>query len=642
MKKFLIVGAIMLSSIASAKEYNLISPDGKIAVNIESSGTLSYEVLYKDKMLIETSPIYMTFNNGKVIGKEMKVKKVVKSSGDRILTPVVRQKSETLTDKYNEITLSASGYDVIFRAYDEGVAYRFETYFKDSVTVLSEQSTFAFADDFLTVFPEEKSVISSQQPYFEDLKLSEIKTEQFCSTPILIKGDGDTRVVITESDLESYPGMFLEKQSEYELHGKFAEFVLEEKPTKQRVCYPTKRADYLAKTIGERTYPWRVIVIEEDDKALLTNQLVYKLAPEATGDFSWVKPGVVAWDWWNALALYDVDFKAGINTDTYKYYIDFASEHGLEYVVVDDGWSENLDVTKCAEGIDIEWLSSYAQSKNVDLILWVSWVHFERQMDEAFKLYQKWGVKGLKIDFMNRDDQRMVDFYYRTARKAIEYKMLVNFHGAYKPTGWSRTFPHVLTSEGVAGLENHKWSDKITPKHNLTLPFNRMVAGPMDYTPGGMFNLHKKDFQIWFNTPATIGTRCHQLGMYVVYESPLQMLSDSPSNYKKEDGVMEFLSKVPVVWDETRVLEAKIGEYIVIARRSGDTWFLAGMSGDEAVDFDVNLDFIDGEKSMMIWEDGVNVEMQARDYKMSTKEVKKGDTVKVSMYNGGGYVAIIK
>ena len=382
--------------------------------------------------------------------------------------------------------------------------------------------------------------------------------------------------------------------------------------------------------------------MNENDANLITNQLIYKLAPEAEGDYSWVRPGKIAWDWYNALILTGVDFKCGINNDTYKYYIDFASKYGIEYVVIDDGWSEAWDVTKTIPEINMEELVAYGKKKNVDLILWVSWAPFREKIDEAFDKFSQWGIKGIKMDFMNRDDQEMVDFYYEVARKAAARKMLVDFHGAYKPTGWLRTFPNVLTSEGVAGLENHKWGSFVTPKHNVTLPFTRMVAGPMDYTPGAMINFHEKDHKIWFNLPASVGTRCHQLGMYVVYESPLQMLADSPSNYYREPVCMEFLSQVPVVWDETRVLKASVGEYVVVARRHGDTWYIGGMVGEKGQKFEIDLDFIKGNKTLTYWEDGVNVDMNANDFARRVQKVKQGDKITITMYDGGGYAAIIK
>ena len=642
MRKTLFFLLLASSAAMFAENYTVKSPDERILVNVETGATTTYSVTFNGKTILNPSPLSMTFDNGVVIGRNMKVKDVQHRTEDQMLTPVVRQKSDKIRDHYNEMVLNADQYKLYFRVYNDGLAYRFHTDFADSLKVISEEVDYCFPEDYNTLFPEERTILSAQQPLFKPMKLSEIGTDRFCSTPVLIKVDDQARIFISESDLESYPGMFLKKQGKYELAGKFAAYSLEEEKTDDRQIFPTKRADYIARVSGTRNYPWRAMIVAENDANLVTNQLIYKLAPESQGDFSWVKPGKIAWDWYNALILTGVDFKCGVNNDTYKYYIDFASKYGIEYVVLDDGWSEAWDVTKTVPEINMEELVAYGKKKNVDLILWVSWAPFREKLDEAFDLFSKWGIKGIKMDFMNRDDQAMVDFYYTVARKAAEHKMLVDFHGAYKPTGWLRTFPNVLSSEGVAGLENHKWGSFVTPEHNVTLPFTRMVAGPMDYTPGAMINFHEKDHKVWFNLPASVGTRCHQLGMYVVYESPLQMLADSPSNYYREEKCMDFLSQVPVVWDETRVLKASVGEYIVVARRSGNTWFIGGMVGKKGQKFDITLDFIKGNKTLTCWEDGVNVGLQAQDFACRTKKVKQGDTITISMYDGGGYVAIIK
>ena len=642
MKKTLLCLVMAWGSVAYAENYTVNSPDSRISVNVETGVNTTYSVRLDGKLLLNPSPLSMTFDNGTVIGRNMQVKNVERFTQNQVLKPVVRQKSEQILDHYNEMVLNADNYKLYFRVYNDGLAYRFHTDFPDSLKVLNEEVTYCFPEDYNTLFPEERTMLSAQQPLFKPMKLSEIGTDHFCSTPILIKVDDNARIFISESDLESYPGMFLRKQGKNELAGKFAAVSLEDYKTDDRQIFPTKRADYIARVKGTRNYPWRAMIVADNDANLITNQLIYKLAPEAEGDYSWVRPGKIAWDWYNALILTGVDFKCGINNETYKYYIDFASKYGIEYVVIDDGWSEAWDVTKTIPEINMEELVAYGKKKNVDLILWVSWAPFREKIDETFDKFSQWGIKGIKMDFMNRDDQEMVDFYYEVAKKAAAHKMLVDFHGAYKPTGWLRTFPNVLTSEGVAGLENHKWGSFVTPKHNVTLPFTRMVAGPMDYTPGAMINFHEKDHKIWFNLPASVGTRCHQLGMYVVYESPLQMLADSPSNYYREPVCMEFLSQVPVVWDETRVLKASVGEYVVVARRHGDTWYIGGMAGEKGQKFEIDLGFIKGNKTLTYWEDGVNVDMNANDVARRTQKVKQGDKITITMYDGGGYAAIIK
>lgn len=642
MKILPLICALTMALPLSAKVYTVSSPDRKIVVEVDVAGQTTYSVKYDNQIVLAPSPLSMTFDGGRTIGRNMKVLKATTRSVDQTHTPVIRQKSDRIVDRYNELTLAAKDYKVLFRAYGDGVAYRFVTNFPDSVKVLGEEVNFVFPADFATLFPEETSKNSAQQRIYKRLKLSEIDTMRFCSTPMIVTSDKGVRMFISESDLESYPGMFLKKTDAARFSGDFAYFPINEVENDDRARFATEFADYLAATKGTRSYPWRMMIVTDRDEALIESNLVYNLAPPSEGDFSWVRPGKIAWDWWNALNLYGVDFKSGVNTETYKYYVDFASKYGIEYILLDDGWSEFTDVTKVVPELDMEELLAYAQSKNVGVMLWVAWLPFNNKMDEAFELYSKWGIKGLKVDFMDRDDQTMVDFYYRVARKAIEKKMTVDFHGSYKPTGWIRTFPNVLSSEGVAGLEQSKWSSANQPQHNVDLPFIRMVAGPMDYTPGGMHNMHSADFKAWFNTPGTIGTRCHQLAMYVIYESPLQMLADSPSNYYREPECMEFLSAVPAVWDETRVLEGVIGDYVVIARRNGDTWYLGAMTDENDREFEIPLDFIDGQKTLTAWEDGVNVKMQARDFARRTREVSNTDTVKIKLNGGGGYVAIIK
>lgn len=641
--KLLATGVSLICFLSmSAEQYTIQSPDKRLSVTVNTGNRTTYSVDFDGKKILNPSPISMTFDNGMTIGRDMKVKDVKKDSFNKTIEPVIRQKCAKFEDNFNQMQLLTDGYNIEFRVYNDGLAYRFHTDFPDSLKVLNEEASFCFPADFDALFPEERSMLSAQQPIFKPMKLSEIATDKFCSTPILLKADENTRIFISEADLESYPGMFLRKQGKHELAGKYAAVSLEDYRTDDRQIFPTKRADYIAKVAGSRNYPWRAMIVTDNDANLITNQLIYKLAPESKGDFSWVKPGKIAWDWYNALILTGVDFKSGINNDTYKYFIDFASRNKLEYVVIDDGWSEAWDVTKTIPEIDIPELVAYGKKKNVDLILWVSWAPFREKIDEAFDKFNEWGVKGIKMDFMNRDDQEMVDFYYEVAKKAAEHKMLVDFHGAYKPTGWIRTFPNVLTSEGVAGLENHKWGSFVTPEHNVTLPFTRMVAGPMDYTPGAMKNLHEKDHQINFNLPASVGTRCHQLGMYVVYESPLQMLADSPTAYEKEPECMEFLSQVPVIWDETKVISAEIGKHIIVARRNGDTWYLGGMTGKKGGSFEIPLDFIKGNRTFTVWEDGVNVDLDATDFARRTKKVKAGDKISVTMHDGGGFAAIIK
>ena len=372
--------------------------------------------------------------------------------------------------------------------------------------------------------------------------------------------------------------------------------------------------------------------------------MVYKLAkPLQLTDTSWIKPGKVAWDWWNANNVYGVDFRAGINTETYKYYIDFAAKYGLEYIILDEGWYVLGDLMKVVEGMDMEALFRYAKSKNVGIIPWVIWKTLDDQLTEAMDQFEKWGAKGLKVDFMQRDDQWMVNYYDKIAKEGAKRHMLIDFHGSFKPTGLRRAYPNVITREGVRGLENCKWGTAANPEYNVTIPFIRMVAGPMDYTPGAMINAQKRDFQAIFNRPMSLGTRCHQLAMYVVYESPLQMLADSPSNYLKEPECMEFLAKVPTVWDETKVLDAKVADYLLIARKSGSEWYVGAMTDWTGRELTVDFSFLGpGQHSIEIYKDGINADRHGNDYKKETSKVSASDTMKIKLAPGGGWAAIIR
>jgi alpha-glucosidase len=405
----------------------------------------------------------------------------------------------------------------------------------------------------------------------------------------------------------------------------------------------TARKDYIARTNGTRTFPWRVFVVTPNDIKLLESDLVFKLAaPNKIADTRWIKPGHVAWDWWNANNIYGVDFRAGINNDTYKYYIDFASKNGIEYIILDEGWYPLGNVLEQVPGINVPELVKYAESKKVGVILWVVWKSFWDKIDEAVVLYEKWGVKGVKVDFMQRDDQKIVNFYHEAARKTADHHLLIDFHGAYKPDGFGRTWPNALTREGVKGMENNKWSKDISPDHDVTLPFTRMVAGPMDYTPGALKNMDKANFRPNFNRPESQGTRAHQVALYVIYESPLQMLSDSPSNYMKEQETTDFILKIPVVWDDIIGIDGKVGEYLLLARRSGKEWFVGAITNWTPRDMDLDLSFLPaGNYSIDIFQDGINADRYAEDYKHLKNKVKSGDKMKIHLAPGGGWAAKI-
>jgi alpha-glucosidase len=381
--------------------------------------------------------------------------------------------------------------------------------------------------------------------------------------------------------------------------------------------------------------------IVERDGDLLTNQLVWLLAkPSQLQDTSWIKPGKVAWDWWNYNNVYDLGFKAGVNTQTYKYYIDFAAKYGLQYIILDEGWYKLGNVLEVVPEINMEELTAYAKEKNVGIILWVIWKSLDDQLIPALDQYAKWGIKGIKVDFMQRDDQKLINFYYKVCSETAKRKMLVDFHGGQKQITMTRTWPNMISGEGVRGMEWSKWSAESEPKHNVTLPFTRMFLGPMDYTPGAMRNATRTTFAPISHQPMALGTRCHQLAMYVVFESPLQMLSDSPSNYLREPEAMEFLAPVPSIWDDTKVLDGRIAEYVLVERRNGNDWYVGAMTDWTARELEVDFSFLpEGNFTMEAYQDGVNADRMAGDYKKIKMQVNKSTKLKIKLAPGGGWAA---
>ena len=452
------------------------------------------------------------------------------------------------------------------------------------------------------------------------------------------------KIAVAESDVEDYPGLWLRGTSGNGLDSLFPPYPLKETLTGDRDFKVTEAADYIAVTKGTRTYPWRLLGIAERDGDLLTNQLVYLLAsPSRVQDTSWIRPGKVAWDWWNANNIYGVDFKSGVNTETYKYFIDFASKYGIEYVVLDEGWYKLGNVLEVVPDINVEELVAYGKQKKVGIILWVVWKTLDDQLEPALNQFEKWGVKGIKVDFMQRDDQKVVNFYHKLSGEAAKRKMLVDYHGAQRSALMTRTWPNLISNEGVRGMEWSKWSADASPEHNVTLPFTRMFLGPMDYTPGAMLNAQKRSFAPVFDRPMALGTRCHQLAMYVVFESPLQMLADNPSNYLREPEAMEFLSAVPSVWDETRVLDGKIGDYVLVARRSGRDWYVGAMTDWTARELEVDFSFLpEGSFKMDAYQDGVNANRFAGDYKKVSGRADRTTRLKLKLAEGGGWAARLR
>ncbi|MBR5834325.1 MAG: glycoside hydrolase family 97 protein [Bacteroidales bacterium] len=647
---------LIFSASAAPKSYELKSPDGKLKVNVDAKYGLGYTLTHGDDLLLDKSFMAMYMMDGTTFGKEEKLGKVSYRSVDQTIDAIAYKKSK-VSDKFNEMTLSYKEFSVIFRAYDDGMAYRFVSHLKKPANLQHELVHFNFAQDWnmwAAYVSQHTDSLDTQfynsfENHYSYSSISEWNTERLAFLPLMVDGPNGKKIVITESDLDDYPGMYLYTYVFDEAPVLTANFAPYPKEVKQGghnnlQMEVQKREPYIAECDGPREFPWRIVSVSENDVQMADNGMVYRLAkpadPEA--DWSWVKPGKVAWDWWNDWNIDGVDFQSGINNETYKYYIDFASANGIEYVILDEGWSVNgaADLFQVVPEIDLEMLVKYASERNVGLILWAGYWAFDRDMEKVCKHYSEMGVKGFKVDFMDRDDQYMVDFHRRAAETAAKYHMMVDFHGTYKPVGLSRTYPNVINYEGVHGLETMKWSDASVDQvtYDVTVPYIRMMAGPMDYTQGAMRNATRGNYHPVYNEPMSQGTRCRQLSQYVVFDSPLNMLCDSPSNYMREQECLKFIAEIPTVWDETKGLCGEVGKYIAMARRSGDVWYVGGMTDWSERTLTLDLNFLpEGEYVMEMYVDGANAHRIARDYKKTLADVPADGKVAVHMAPGGGF-----
>ena len=624
------------------------SPDKRISLQVSTEDQISWTVTLDNLTVIESATISMTMDKDRMLGMRPVIKKVKVTAREELFEPQIPHRDARIESKFNEMTLDfKGGYQLIFRVFNDGVAYRFRDTSKQTTAVYGEELSIKFPEGATTFFPQEESMYSHNERIYLHKPIAELGQGDFCSLPVLFENK-TSKVLFTEASLHDYPGMFLRNTGKGILQGDFPKYVLKavaneaQSPDRNQIL--EEEADYIAKVSGARDYPWRVFIIGNNDKVFLESNLVTQLSGRSKiEDASWIKPGKVAWDWYNANNIYGVDFEAGINTKTYKYYIDFAADNGIEYVILDEGWTKSTtEILEANPDIDIKGLIAYANDKGVEIILWVLWKPLDENTDEILELYASWGVKGIKVDFMQRSDQYMVRSYETIASKAAKLQLMVDYHGAFKPAGIERVWPNVINYEGVKGNENNKWSADISPEHNVTIPFIRMAAGPMDFTPGAMENAHAENYNISFTRPMALGTRCHQLAMYVVYEAPLQMLCESPTIYKREQESVDFMTSIPTTWDETKVLEAKVADYVLVARRNGENWYLGGMTDDTPRDFNIKLDFLKaGSYTMEIMKDGLNAEHHAQDYKREIVEVTKDSVIPIHMVSGGGWAAKI-
>ena len=661
MKRLVLIAAAVFAAFsvsAASKTYELTSPDGKLKVSVEAGDGISYTLSHENDLLMEKSPIGMYLTDGTVFGGVQPVRKASRRYVNQTIPTVVYKKAQ-VKDEYNELTLDFKKFSVIFRAYDDGMAYRFVSKIKTAYNVEQEMAKFNFAQDwnmwaaYVTHNTDslEGQYFTSNEAQYTYGPLSQWNKERIAFLPLMVDGPSGKKIVVTEADNMDYPCFYLYNyDSGCELTGRFPAYPKDVKQGGHNNLQMVveSREGYIARCDGVDKFPWRIVAVSENDIQMADNDLVYRLAtpadPEA--DWSWVKPGKVAWEWWNDWNIRGVDFKSGVNNDTYKYYIDFASEYGIGYVILDEGWSVTgkADLFDIVPEIDLQDLVTYATSKNVGLILWAGYHAFDRDMEEVCRRYSEMGFKGFKIDFMDRADQVSVDFHRRAAETAARYHMMVDFHGTYKPVGLHRTYPNVVNYEGVFGLENMKWSpgsvDQVT--YDVTVPYIRMMAGPMDYTQGAMRNATRSGYHPSNSEPMSQGTRCRQLAEYVIFDSPLNMLCDSPSNYMQEKECTGFIAAIPTVWDETRGLDGKVGDYIAMARRSGNVWYVGAMTDWDARSMVLDLSFLpEGEYEVELYRDGANAYRTARDYRKENISLPADKKLVVKMAPGGGFAARI-
>lgn len=631
--------------LSAQKKAELQSPNGEIKVSLSISDKIYYTISYSNDVLLEKNHLSLNLGN-EILGLNPKLSGQKTNKVNEVLTPVVPLKYSSVKNQYNSLLLTFKGdYSVEFRAFDDGIAYRFITNKKGDVEVLGEDFTINFPANYLLHLQQPGGFKTAYEEPYTHVESNEWKaTDRMSVLPVLIDTKKKYKILISESDLSDYPCMFLKGNGANGVQSTFPKAPLEFGEDGDRSLKIVKEADYIAKTTGKRNFPWRYFVITKDDKQLIENTMTYRLATKSQlQDVSWIKPGQVSWEWWNEASPYgpDVNFVAGFNLDTYKYYIDFASKYGIEYIIMDEGWAKSTrDPYTPNPKVDVHELIRYGKEKNVGIILWLTWLVVENNPD-IFKTFSEWGVKGVKIDFMDRSDQWMVNYYERIAKEAAKYNILVDYHGSFKPAGIEYKYPNILSYEGVRGMEQ---MEGCTPENSVYFPFMRNAVGPMDYTPGAMISMQPERYCGNRPNSASIGTRAYQLALFVIFESGLQMLADNPTLYYRNEDCTKFITDVPVTWDETRALQAKAGEYAVVAKRKGNKWYIGGMTNNTERQLEISLDFLNAGTSykMTSFEDGINAGRQAMDYCRKESHVKSGDKIQIKMARNGGFAAVIE
>lgn len=656
LKKLLALATLFIiyGSNLSAKDYTVSSPNGKNVATVDDSLNITVSHSGKQVMAIKADQTYCLFphweQNVPTLGLKRSHTGNIKGArtsriAESIQAPFYRQRKIDIEGNQLDLKLR-DGFGMQVRAYDEGVAYRFYTTNKKGTIIADETADFHFPENAKAWLAystnDEKPFAMAFQNYYDETHLSKAK-DKYIFLPATIES-GDVKVTILESDLRAYPGMFV-KADGLHLRAAFAKYPKQMDYYKWRgMSYVAETEDYIAKSKGPRTYPWRVMAITEQDTEMPVNNLVYALAtPNQMGSTDWIKPGKVAWDWWNDWNLKGVDFEAGINTRTYQYYIDFAAKNHIPYVVLDEGWydSSKGDIMNPIPAIDLQGLIDYGREKGVSIALWTVFNVLDEHLTEACEKYAKMGVKGWKVDFMDRNDQTAVEMAERLAKTCAQYQLFLDYHGFYAPTGMSRTYPNILNYEGVFGMEEARWAKKETdmPRYDVTFPFIRMMAGQVDFTPGAMRNGTKENWVECYQNPVSMGTRCHQLACYIVHDSPFTMLCDTPTNYEREQPCVDIITSLPDTFDETKIIQGKLGSYIIVARRNGSDWYLGGQTNWDGRDVELSLDILPpGTYQATIVSDGINANHNAEDYRIEQKTLTTNDQLSLKMANGGGFL----
>ena len=631
MRKLLLFTFWLAATAAWAKDYQVSSPDGLLTVIVHAGqDRLTWEVRHGSTTILTPSEIGINGTLAKLKGKT----------------------------EGHTVTVRNQQYSVEFRADDDAAAYRITVNGKKPLTIDSETAEFNFADDYQAFVPYVNDNRSGErycysfESYYDEQPLSKMFTDSLAINPLAVRLPEGKLAVVADMGAVDYPGMFLLKNGAHGLKAAFAPY-----PTEETIggyarlnLIPTRRASYIAKDV-KGALPWRIVLVTRQDRQLLTTQLPERFGPQCQiADTSWIKPGKVAWDWWNATMLTGVPFRAGMNTDTYRYYIDFAAKNHLEYIIIDEGWSTDESLrSDLNPDIDLLSLLPYAQKKGVGIILWSSWRNCINNTEEDFKHYASLGVKGFKVDFFDRDDQAVMRSAWQIAQCAARHHLLLDYHG-YRPTGIQKAWPNIVNFEGVKGLENSKWEPRSgdgplhnQPRYDVSIPYLRQLVGPLDYTPGAMNNATRAQFFGNNDHPMSQGTRAHQVAMYTIFDAPLQMLADSPSKYIKEQETTNFISKIPTTWDEVVPLDGRLGQYVAVAKRKGTTWYVAAMTDWTPRQLTISLSMLgSGQHQAEVFADGVNADRDATDYQLSTLNVAQGDSITIRLAPAGGWSAIIK